>query len=311
MNDRVHIFFENSKLNRAYSSKNVQISIEDESFDSADYWFFSKKLDIKKGDKVFLATKKGSSKYSYPVIYARGWALSDTVDTGSAKLSISLQIEYIYDPIIFNPFTIDQVSESLCQKFVKKAVDTTLEGEEATQLTEAFDAWLLQNKKNFILRRYSPYAWTLYNETADRTFNVIMNTELSDREMLMENLMVAIEDNELILVSTFFKGDLLSDYDPDSIFKKILPKDYSLGYVVDFMEDKDLETMEDLVEYFKRIFFSIPTGNFLDVLDENDIDYYVMDQFDSDDDYEDQDGEWDDDDNLSLPPFLTGKRPQN
>ena len=313
MNNKVHIFFEDKQLNPDLCSRDVSTAIEDRFFGHGDFWFFRRPLDVRKGDRIFLARAKNSHrKITHPDIYASGWAVSDANSFQDGMFGFSFQVDYIFDPHLIKPFSLDALSGPLREKLWKRAVDTTLDENDAACLENAFGEWLSSNRKFFHLRRYSLSAWTLYNEGCDRQFYVQMYTETKGDQIMMVYTKVSIDDEFLFVDQSFVNGTLLSLPSPEDILKSLSSVDYSLGQVTDFMEERDLETMEELVAYFNEIFLPAPRAVVQDVLEEHDIYYEILDPDEFEDEFDDQDGEWDDGDDLSVPPFLfKNKRPQN
>jgi len=315
MNNKVHIFFENKQLNPDFYSQFVPNAIEDEWSCQGDFWFFKHKLDVRKGDRIFLARAKNARRnIPHPDIYASGWVISDAASLQGGLFRFCFQVDYIFDPCFVKPFYLDVLSEPLSEKLAKRAVDTTLDEKDAARLEKAFEEWLSSNRKIFYLRRYALSAWTLYNEGGDRRFFVKMYSEVNDEQMALECAMVSVEGVDLFISQIFSDKSLLLDMSHEDIMNSTSVMDFSLGLVADFMQDRNIETMEELVDYFKEIFFAMPEADVEDVLEENGIDYEIQepDDFDDefDDGYYDLDGEWDDD--LSLPPFLPkNRRPQN
>ena len=311
MSIRTHLLFYSPKNKEVFSPFEVEDNIADGKFNAGSIWNLDSSLDISRGDVVYMAVNDNFlHRGSKAMIYARGFALSAPIPVKDF-FELDIQIDYIADPESVQLPTVSEI-ETLCgHTFDRKASGITLEDEEAEALKKLFIGWKDSNTDLFNLRRNRYKAWTLYDETAARSFQITARViPLGGQDILLDHSIVSIIDNEIRITVIRFRGD------PVSVFSDSLEDESESTYVclldaTDFMENYGLDTMEDLVSFLFNEFGDLSPDELIRKLDEEGYDYDdSIGDDDWDEDYPDDRDEGSG--HMGFPPFSpNGKRPQN
>ena len=316
MSTRAHLLFYSPKNKEIFSPLEVEYNIADGMFNASSIWKLERSMHISRGDVIYLAVKDNFlNRGSKAMVYARGFALGGTIPQKSF-FELDIQIDYIADPKSVQLPTVSEM-EVLCgHAFGGKSSGITLEEEEAEVIKKLFCDWKDSNTDLFNLRRNRYKAWTLYDETAPRSFQVTAREiPAGGQDVILDHSIVSIIDNEIQISVIRFSGDPVRVFS-DSFEDETESTEVCLLDATDFMENYGLDTMEDLVWYLFNEFGDLSPDELIRKLDEEGYDYEDLKSFDEED-VDDWNEDYPDDldevgGTMGFPPFSPkGKRPQN